>query len=125
MTDTREFLQAATMTRTEAGNRLIMSRLTDEQRVLIEDLLIMYDQMVERLGETDEFEDARELEEIVRLGAKMRTAQKAYFRTRASEKLEESKRLEREFDARATKKLDEAEVTVVKGYGEMPTLFPA
>ena len=113
------------MTRTEAGNRLIMSRLTDEQRVLIEDLLIMYDQMVERLGETDEFEDARELEEIVRLGAKMRTAQKAYFRTRASEKLEESKRLEREFDARATKKLDEAEVTVVKGYGEMPTLFPA
>lgn len=51
--------------------------------------------------------DARELEEIVRLGAKMRTAQKAYFRTRTSENLEESKRLEREFDVRATRKLDE------------------
>jgi len=51
--------------------------------------------------------DARELEEIVRLGAKMRTAQKAYFRTQTSKNLEESKRLEREFDVRATRKLDE------------------
>jgi len=52
-------------------------------------------------------QDVRELEEIVRLGAKMRTAQKAYFRNRTSERLEESKRLEREFDVRAAKKLDE------------------
>jgi len=68
--------------------------------------------LVERLGDVDGFgsaviRDVRELEEIVRLGAKMRTAQKAYFRTRTTDKLEESKRLEREFDVRAAKKLDE------------------
>ena len=51
--------------------------------------------------------DARELEEIVRLGTKMRTAQKAYFRTRTTEWLDESKKLEREFDVAAAKKLDE------------------
>ena len=57
----------------------------------------------------------RELEEIVKLGAKMRTAQKAYFRTRTSDNLEKSKILEREFDVRATKKLDEEP--------KKPTLF--
>lgn len=59
--------------------------------------------------------DARELEEALRLGVKMRTAQKAYFRTRATEWLNESKKLEREFDVAAAKKLDEAP--------KKPTLF--
>lgn len=63
----------------------------------------------------DTVQDARELEEIVRLGAKMRSAQKTYFRTRTTEWLDESKKLEREFDVAAAKKLDETP--------KKPTLF--
>ena len=71
--------------------------------------------MPEILKQVQMAETIRELEEIVKLGARMRTAQKAYFGNRTSEKLEESKRLEREFDTRATKKLDEEP--------KKPTLF--
>lgn len=59
--------------------------------------------------------DARELEEIVNLGVRMRAAQKAYFRNRTTERLEFSKGLEREFDVAAAKKLDETP--------KKPTLF--
>lgn len=60
-------------------------------------------------------QDARELEEIVNLGVRMRAAQKAYFRNRTTERLEFSKGLEREFDVRAARKLDETP--------KKPTLF--
>jgi len=120
ITEAKEFLQTATMTRIEAGNRLAATRLTDEQRVLIEDVLIMYDQLVERLGWADRLEsaviqDARELEEVVRLGERMRAAQKLYFRDRSGANLDLARKLEREFDVAAAKKLDEEP--------KKPTLF--
>lgn len=51
--------------------------------------------------------DIVELEEIVRLGAEMRNAQKDYFKSRESAALKLSKELERSFDQRAAKKLAE------------------
>jgi hypothetical protein len=39
------------------------------------------------------------LEELARLVAEMRRAQRSYFRNRSTAKLEESKRLERRLDA--------------------------
>ena len=59
--------------------------------------------------------DARELEEIVRLGERMRAAQKLYFRDRSGANLDLARKLEREFDVAAAKKLDEAP--------KKPTLF--
>lgn len=70
-------------------------------------------------------EKIMQLERVVRSGVEMRSAQNGYFRTRTGENLDLARKLEREFDQMATKQLGTDEVTVVKGYGEMPTLFPA
>lgn len=60
-------------------------------------------------------QDARELEEFVRLGERMRAAQKLYFRDRSGANLDLARKLEREFDVAAAKKLDETP--------KKPTLF--
>lgn len=83
-----------------------------------EEYLIEYANELERRAvhlQDTAIRDMRELEEALRLGVKMRTAQKAYFRNRTTERLDESKRLEREFDVEAAKKLDETP--------KKPTLF--
>lgn len=55
--------------------------------------------------------DARELEEIVRLGERMRAAQRLYFRNQSGANLDLARKLEREFDVRAAK-LDEKRQTL-------------
>lgn len=51
-----------------------------------------------------------DLLEVIRLGVKMRSAQRLYFKTRNRDALTESMALEKEFDAKAAK--------VVERYGE-------
>lgn len=46
------------------------------------------------------------IKELADLGRRMREAQRAYFREKEAGKLEESKRLEREFDAAVKDVLD-------------------
>lgn len=66
----------------------------------------------------------RELEEALRMGIEMRDSQKTYFRTREGSALDAARAMERAFDKTAAAVMDTDEVTIVKGYGEMPTLFP-
>lgn len=94
MNDTKQFLSIA---KAERDNfvRFPKTGLTTEQRVMIEDVLIIYDQMMERLGV------AAEREEETR---KMRAAQKAFFKSPQGSAakiaaLENSRRLERWVDA--------------------------
>ena len=61
----------------------------------------LQDQCATLPGEVDDFDEAMRADkatELLSLAVKMREAQKEYFKTRSHDALNDSKRLEREFD---------------------------